>query len=409
MNTQRWISLFASSLFVIASVNSSFAQTETDPGKAFDEVVSIVNEHFFDADVVASSQWLEAVKTCRENITVADTSTDEFVNAMNRLLQKLKASHTFYFSRNDPKRYQLLGVFNKLYDQTKTDLFVYKGIGIDTRQIRGETIVSSVFDGFPAAKSGVKFGDKIVAVNGQPFQAIRSFATQSKPSVEIQLERQGKVLQLDVDVVEIDGRTMFEDAAKASVRVIESDQYQLGYIHLWSYAGPKYQELLREQILWGKLSECDGLVLDIRDGWGGADLNYLSLFRKPIATVSSRGRDGTQGSYSGVWGKPVVLLVNGRSTSGKELLTFGFKKLTLGPVVGEKTAGAVVAGRIFLLSTGDVLYLAVRDVKVDGQRIEGKGVPPDVSVPRSLVDPPANDVQLEAALDVLTKRMEREP
>lgn len=205
---------------------------------------------------------------------------------------------------------------------------------------------------------------------------------------------------MNVPVEILDGRTMFETALQSSIQVIERKEKRIGYLHLWSYAGPKYQEQLRNAILWGKLSQCDALIVDLRDGWGGADINNLNLFSKPIAIIKSTSRHGDIGSYSGVWEKPVSLLVNGRSTSGKELFAYGFKKLNLGLTIGETTAGAVVAGRIFKLSSGDVLYLAVNDILVDDIRLEGMGVKPDVIVGRPLGSG-NDDPQLDRALKEL--------
>jgi hypothetical protein len=39
--------------------------------------------------------------------------------------------------------------------------------------------------------------------------------------------------------------------------------------------------------------------------------------------------------------------------------------------VGERTAGAVLAGRCFLLSDRSLLYLAVAGIRGDGERLEG--------------------------------------
>ena len=153
------------------------------------------------------------------------------------------------------------------------------------------------------------------------------------------------------------------------------------------------------------MSKCDALIFDLRDGWGGADINSLNLFRKPIAIVKSTDRDGVIFPYSGVWGKPVNLLINDRSASGKELFTYGFKKLGLGTVIGEKTAGAVVAGSPYILSSGDVLYLAVRDVEVDDKRLEGIGVQPDLIIERPFIFE-ANDPQIEKALEDLMLKLE---
>ncbi len=380
------------------------AQESIDYRSQFEEVIEKVETYFYDSTLVSTPQWKEALSRSRDQVR-SITKSSQLEDVINSLLSTLNTSHTYYFSKENPKRYQLLGVFNSLYDQDREDLFIYEGIGIDIRKMNDHFVISAVFDGFPAQEAGLKFGDRLLTVNDEDFHPINSFKGKAGESVTIKVNRRGIEKTTNVKVTKLDGRTMFEAAAEASARLIDHEDKKIGYIHLWSYAGAKYQDLLRGQILWGNLSKADALVLDLRDGWGGADLNYLSLFREPIAIVSSRTRQGQMGSYSGVWEKPVALLINERSTSGKELFTYGFKKLKLGPVVGHSTAGAVVGGRIFLLSNGDVLYLAATDVNVDGVRLEGKGVDPDTPVDRTLMDPPSGDPQLQKAMEEVVKRI----
>lgn len=369
------------------------------------EVTSLVREHFFD-EAVDFNAWQKRAKALREASTKAITR-DELERQMNSLLATLETSHTYYYSVNNPKRYQLLGIFSLLHEDKvefeKRKLFLYEGIGIDTRQVDGQTFVSAVYEGLPAFNAGLRFGDRIRSVNGAVFHRMNSFQGKAGKPVTVSIERESKVVDLSVQVAMLDGRTMFDKALKASMRVIERGEKQIGYVHVWSYAGAEYQEKIRAALLWGELSKCDALVFDIRDGWGGADINYLNLFREPIANVTSTAKNGEARSFSGVWQRPVVLLTNGGSTSGKELFSFGFKKLKLGKVIGETTAGAVVAGRSFLLSNGDVLYLAVSDVHVDGIRLEGRGVKPDIIVDRPIRKATAEDPQLERAIKELLK------
>ena len=101
----------------------------------------------------------------------------------------------------------------------------------------------------------------------------------------------------------------------------------------------------------------------------------------------------------------MVLLVDQGSRIGKEVLAYGFKKFGIGKVVGTTTAGAVVGGRPFLLSDGSLLYLAVQDVLVDGDRLEGVGVTPDVEVEFSIPYANGADPQLEKALDILLEEI----
>lgn len=383
---------------------------EFDPVEVLDEVAALVADHFYDPKL-NQKDWAERVAEVRNHIADVD-DLDSFSNQVNQLLAGLDASHTFYFSKHDPKRYQLLGVFGALFEDRGAPFFQYEGIGVETKLIDGRYVIQSVYDGTPAKQAGLRFGDVVLSVNGMPYHPIRSFVGKSKSASRpnskcvMEIERCGDVLTVQVVPTVFDGRNMFESALEASINVVEREGAMIGYVHVWSYAGRKYHDLVEQALLFGKLSQCDGVVIDLRDGWGGASLDYLSLFQEPIAKVGSVDRNGNKMSFSGRWEKPVALLTNQRSTSGKELLVYGFKKLGLGTVVGEPTAGAVLAGRCFLLSNDDVLYLAVRDVLVDGKRLEGKGVQPDRLVPRpfKLENSNAEDPQLEAAIREMVRQ-----
>ncbi len=141
--------------------------------------------------------------------------------------------------------------------------------------------------------------------------------------------------------------------------------------------------------------------MDLRDGWGGADPDYLHIFtgESPSITFIRRDRKPVNSNFQ--WKKPVVLLVNKGSRSGKEILAFGFKQHKIGPIVGSQTAGAVVGGSPFIMKDGSVLYLAVADVLINNKyRLEGNGVKPDISVPFSLEYSQGVDPQKERAIKV---------
>jgi carboxyl-terminal processing protease len=121
-----------------------------------------------------------------------------------------------------------------------------------------------------------------------------------------------------------------------------------------------------------------------------------------------RERSGEWRSMDSQWRRPVVLIINGGTRSGKEALTYGFRKHALGKVVGTRTAGAVTAGRPFLLKDGSLLFLAVADARVDGERLEGRGVAPDIEVAYSIEYAGGKDPQLEKAIDVLRAQIEND-
>ncbi len=103
--------------------------------------------------------------------------------------------------------------------------------------------------------------------------------------------------------------------------------------------------------------------------------------------------------FEGVkWRKPVAMLVNGGTRSGKEVLAYGFKKYRLGEVIGTRTEGAVLAATAFLIGPG-LLLLAVGDVLIDGERLEAVGVAPTIEVQSGAGQ---GDPQLDRAVAVLS-------
>jgi carboxyl-terminal processing protease len=112
-------------------------------------------------------------------------------------------------------------------------------------------------------------------------------------------------------------------------------------------------------------------------------------------------RDGDSEFEDVKWRKPVAMLVNGGTRSGKEILAYGFKKYRLGEVIGTRTEGAVLAATAFFIGEG-LLLLAVADVLVDGERLEGVGVSPTIEVQAGPASGAQGDPQLDRAIAVLS-------
>jgi len=70
-------------------------------------------------------------------------------------------------------------------------------------------------------------------------------------------------------------------------------------------------------------------------------------------------------------------------------------------VIGTRTEGAVLAATAFLIG-GGLLLLAVDDVLVDGERLEGVGVTPTIEVQAGPAYRGRGDPQLERAVAVLS-------
>ena len=193
---------------------------------------------------------------------------------------------------------------------------LYCGIGIFTSIVNGQPFVSGVQEGLPAHKAGLQLGDRLVYVDGAPFHAIHSFAHKAGSPVTMIVERTpGVTKTVTVIPTLLDGNTLFVDAMQASAQIVERGGSKIGYVHAWSYAGRKYQDTLEQELLFGRFKQADALVLDIRDGFGGASPFYLNVFTQRCLTWTARSRSGAAETYPSCWAKPVVLLTDNRSTS----------------------------------------------------------------------------------------------
>jgi len=387
----------------------------------FTEVWERVRQDFYDP-ALRGVDWEEARQRYGEEVRQAP-DLDAAARAINGMLAELGTSHTRFYTRDEPALHELLDLFSAgplggeiaaLYPGGEVS---YPGIGVFTRELPEGLFVSGVLEGGPAAASGLLVGDRLLTVAGEPFHPIRSFRGRVGESLALRVERArpgdgepGAVLTLTVVPARIRPGELFLDAMRASARIIEREGVKVAAVHAWSYAGEQYQDLLVELVTGdGPLAGADALVLDIRDGWGGANPDYLSLFDRQVPSLTQIPRHGEPSTFDRHWRRPVALLVNGGTRSGKELLAHGFQRHGIGPVVGTRTAGAVVAGRPYLLSGGHLLFLAVADVRVDGERLEGRGVQPDVEVAFPLPWAAGQDPQMEAAVAAMVAAVRHRP
>ncbi|MGD1855211.1 MAG: S41 family peptidase [Leptolyngbyaceae cyanobacterium] len=382
----------------------------SQPQPLFDAVWETVNDNFYDPDF-NGVDWSALGEQYRPQVA----ASEEKATLINQMLSQLNTSHTHLYTPDEPAYYQLLGIFYPRISEFKTRLadrfpegkLEYTGLGIVTHEKAGNTFIKAIFDGGSADKAGLKVGDQILSVAGEPFHPIRSFLGQAGRPVQMQVRPNGNS-QKAVTVTPrlYDGITMFLEAMDNSIEVIQKAGKQIGYVHIWSYAGDQYQEKLENELFYGRLKDADALVLDLRDGWGGAPLTALNVYTARGPSLTNIGRDRTPVTYRSQWNKPVVMLVNGGSRSAKEILAYGFQQYDIGPVVGTTTAGAVTAGRAFIMPDDSLLYVAVADVYVDETiRLEGVGVTPDVTVPFPVEYAQGADPQKERAIATALDRL----
>ncbi len=355
------------------------------------ELIQCVREHFY--DVQRGAAWSRA----HDGYWKAARSEEDFVRKTRAALADLNASHTAYYTSDDVEYWGLLCIFSS---PLKAGEVTYESIGID---VDSNHFIRVVFAASPAADAGLKRGDKILQADGLPFHPIRSFRGKADQDVVLTvLRREGAgPMELRVKPRRVDPRAEWLEHQKQGASLITRNGRRVYYVPMFSCAGPQFEELLRAQI--AENHDADALIVDLRNGWGGCSLNFVSLFDPRVPEMSHIDREGKRRDIASAWKKPLILLINERSRSSKEVVAHSVKEHRIGTLVGAPTPGAVLGGRCFMLSDRSLLYLAVLDILVNGQRLEGVGVEPDVVVEDEPHFANGADPQLEKALDLASK------
>jgi len=267
-----------------------------------------------------------------------------------------------------------------------------------------------VLEGFPLHAAGLRRGDRILEVDGGPFHPIVSF--QGKQISRLVFERTGRRRSVAIRPVQSGLPEAFLTAIRNSAKIVRAGKRKIGYVHLWF--GGFDSDLILSNIVQSQFQgRVDGLILDLRDGFGAAWWNHLDPFypdRKEYFISTTVSRDGSQTTLRpepqrnpGCFSGPMVVLINEDVRSGKEALAYQFKKTKRAFLIGARTAGAFVARKGFFADEdhGYLLYLAVKGVLLDGNAIEGQGIAPDREVAYPLEKVLPKDPQLEAALEHL--------
>lgn len=261
-------------------------------------------------------------------------------------------------------------------------------IGAIFDYLNGKWFARSVFEGSPAFQSNIKQGDEIIAADGAPLSPVESFSkTTSGDCVLLKAKRVKTVPTTTVCVRpsnESIQRSMLRGSLN-SLRVYKKNGKRIGYFHLWAGTHPEFQKLLAN-VANQMESISDALILDIRDGYGGADVEFLDPFFKPTPPVYS---------------KPLFLLINQGVRSGKETLAYVLKTTRRATLIGTKTAGYYLGGRLFdIVPNKAALYLAVCGDSPAWVKLEGIGVSPDIEVESPLPYSGGDDPQLRVALSL---------
>ena len=241
----------------------------------------------------------------------------------------------------------------------------FYGLGIIISKRNGKVTVITPLEGSPAERLGIRAGDIIDRVEGQPIDdlpvdaVVRKLKGPKGSKVRITIVRPGlpEPLQMTVTRAEIPTN---------SVSYAFMVEPQTGYIRLKDFTQTSSQELGEA---WEKLEKqgMKRLVFDLRGNPGGLLEQAVGVsdffLSKGDKVVSTRGRASGSDQTFLAPGKntksriPVVILLNKGSASASEIVAGAVQDHDRGLIVGQTSWGKGLVQSVFTLSDGAGLAL----------------------------------------------------
>jgi carboxyl-terminal processing protease len=385
-------------------VTTLLAATETrafDAASTFDRVWADARDHLYDGGLAQRYFDEENRSRLRERWRLAPDVTT-LADSINRFLDQIHVSHLHMFTADDLEFY----VYGSTWSPRQLDTLQVPHIGIQWARRDNSYVIRGVFEGYPAERAGLRRGDVIVSAGGHAFHPLRSFANGEPRMLTV---RRGlhDLAVLVQPIREAPTRSMLQ-AMRSSTRRFEVGSHRVGYIHLWTCLSPLIEEEFA-RLVRDSLGTTDGIVLDLRDGIGGAWFGFLDPFfpdRRGYAAGTVTGRSGQVRvvrpdslAPHPFFAGPMVVLINEGTRSGKEAIAFQMKESKRARLVGATTAGAFRGGQFYAGHDGDyVLVVPLNYLQLGGQDLEGRGVTPDVETSFPLDSHAPGDPQLERGL-----------
>src|SRR5665213_616427 len=266
----------------------------------------------------------------------------------------------------------------------------FGGLGIEVTMENGLVKVVSPIDDTPAAKAGLKPGDLIVAIDGEPISGM---------SLNDAVEKmRGPVNSPIKLVIKRAGKDPFDVTLKRAIIKVQSVKSQLvgndiGYIRISSFneqADSGLQAAMKS--LRAKSGDkLTGIVLDLRNNPGGLLDQAVAVsndFLNQGEIVSTRGRHAEDGQrYNArangdiTKGLPMVVLINGGSASASEIVAGALQDHHRAVLLGTPSFGkGSVQTIIQLPGHGAIRLTTARYYTPSGRSIQARGIDPDIVI-----------------------------
>jgi carboxyl-terminal processing protease len=222
----------------------------------------------------------------------------------------------------------------------------YGGFGSLIRKSGDYIVVTNVYKGFPADKSGIRPGDLMISIDGKSLRGVSSDKAsdllKGEPGTEAEL------------IIRRNGEELTKQLKRERIAISAVPYYGMvdentGYIRFTNFTQNCIAEVRDALIDLKERQGAQDVILDLRSNPGGLvneAVEIVNLFVKPgQEVVSTRGRAK---QYDAVFrttktpvapDMPLVVLINRASASASEIVAGAIQDLDRGIIIGERSYG----------------------------------------------------------------------
>jgi carboxyl-terminal processing protease len=377
--------------------------TETREGRlaVFDDAWQTIRDRYYDASF-NGLDWEAERESFRPQAAAAKDSV-EFYSVLRRMVGKLRDSHTRVYAPEEKFDWQHPRVITA---------------GLSVREVAGQPVVVNLERGSDAERAGLRVGDIITSVDGEPAPAlfIKRLRDMTGAST-VQSARARAMASLlagaAASTVKVgwrgrDGRERFasirrEWRDRTAKLIIEKAGDDFFIVRFDAFTGRVALDFMRA--LQNRLRKARGLVLDLRNNGGGgseAMTDVASIFLSPrtrlgrftdrtaSVVIEPQTRTAMVMAAESIarFDGGLVILTSERTASAAEIFAASIKEARRATLMGSSTCGCVLAiRRRHLLPDGGELDVSEMDYRTSmGVRLEGTGVAPDETVMPDVAD-----------------------